>query len=85
MISNDEYKSVVHRVVAEDIRRHLVSIELSFNPTLGVISPLQELLSTGEPAHYIPVRVGDFMRRSRTENDIKSLYRNNRLENDDGN
>lgn len=73
MISNDEYKSVVHRVVAKDIEKHLVSIELSFNPTLGVISPLQELLSTGEPAHYILVR-GDFMRRSRTENDIINVY-----------
>lgn len=56
MISNDEYKSVEHRVVINSSQDARVSIALFFKPTkcgeFDFFGPLPELLTEGRPARY---------------------------------
>lgn len=65
MISNDEYKSVEHRVVANSHQEARVSIAVFFNPgkrgESDFYGPLQELVSPEKPARYRNFTISEFM------------------------
>ncbi|XP_026380610.1 1-aminocyclopropane-1-carboxylate oxidase homolog 4-like [Papaver somniferum] len=65
MISNDEYKSVEHQVVANPFREPRVSSGVFFNPSKREDSygPLPELVSAEKPAIYKQFTLTDFMRQ----------------------
>lgn len=56
VISNDEYKSLEHRVVINSSQNARVSIALFFEPAKcgesDFFGPLPELLTEDRPAHY---------------------------------
>lgn len=56
IISNDEYKSVEHRVLANSSNEPRISVAIFFNPgrrgEADLYGPLQELISTKNPAYY---------------------------------
>ncbi|XP_024028776.1 1-aminocyclopropane-1-carboxylate oxidase homolog 4 [Morus notabilis] len=76
IMTNDQYKSVEHRVVANQSEEPRVSIGVFLNPgkreeTYG---PLPELISSNKPAAYQQFTFSEFMRRFFTkELDGKSL------------
>ncbi|XP_008803893.1 1-aminocyclopropane-1-carboxylate oxidase homolog 3-like isoform X2 [Phoenix dactylifera] len=65
MISNDEYNSVEHRVVANSHQEARVSIGVFFNPgkrgESDFYGPLQELVSPEKPACYRNFTISEFM------------------------
>lgn len=65
MISNDEYKSVEHRVVANSCKEGRVSIAVFFNPgkrgETDLYGPLPELVSPEKPALYRNFTMSEFM------------------------
>ncbi|XXG51169.1 hypothetical protein AAC387_Pa02g5001 [Persea americana] len=67
MISNDQYKSAQHRVLANPFRETRISIPVFFNPSkrgdTDFYGPLQELLSDEKPALYRNFTMGDVMGR----------------------
>ncbi|RZC61482.1 hypothetical protein C5167_023255 [Papaver somniferum] len=65
MISNDEYKSVEHRVVANSFREPRVSTAVFFNPSKREdnYGPLPELVSADKPAVYKQFTLPEFMRQ----------------------
>ncbi|KAD7116539.1 hypothetical protein R6Q59_006702 [Mikania micrantha] len=65
MMSNDEYKSVQHRVLANPVEGARVSIAVFFNPSKrdGVFGPFPELISTAKPAVYREFVYEDYMKR----------------------
>ncbi|MCL7041840.1 hypothetical protein MKW94_004402 [Papaver nudicaule] len=65
MISNDEYKSVEHRVVANPYREPRVSSGVFFNPSKREdnYGPLPELVSSEKPAIYKQFTLTEFMRQ----------------------
>lgn len=56
IVSNDEYKSVEHRVVSKSTQEARVSIALFFNPVKhgksDFFAPLPELVTAEKPARY---------------------------------
>ncbi|PON81785.1 Oxoglutarate/iron-dependent dioxygenase [Trema orientale] len=76
IMSNDEYKSVDHRVLANSNREPRVSIAVFFNPSTRdkVFGPLPEMVSPEKPAVYRQFTYSEFMQRFFTkELDGKSL------------
>ncbi|KAJ0435814.1 putative deacetoxyvindoline 4-hydroxylase [Helianthus annuus] len=76
MMSNDEYKSVEHRVLANPAQGARVSIAVFFNPSNRekLYGPFPELISTTKPAVYQEFKYDDYMRRFFTkELDGKTL------------
>uniref|UniRef100_J3L0U4 Fe2OG dioxygenase domain-containing protein n=1 Tax=Oryza brachyantha TaxID=4533 RepID=J3L0U4_ORYBR len=69
VVSNDEYKSVEHRVVIKSSKDARVSIAVFFNPAKrdasDVFGPLPELLAAGRPARYRCFSVPEFIRSRR--------------------
>ncbi|KAK1413715.1 hypothetical protein QVD17_35493 [Tagetes erecta] len=65
MMSNDEYKSVQHRVLANPVEGARVSIAIFFNPSNRdkQYGPFPELVSTTKPAVYREFVYEDYMRR----------------------
>ncbi|XXG51165.1 hypothetical protein AAC387_Pa02g4998 [Persea americana] len=67
MMSNDEYKSVDHRVLANPFREPRISIGVFFNPCkrgdADYFGPLPELLCDGKVAHYRDFTMAEFMGR----------------------
>ncbi|KAL6003456.1 hypothetical protein ACLOJK_023686 [Asimina triloba] len=67
IISNDEYKSVEHRAVANPHRDPRVSIAVFLNPSKrgegDLFGPLPELLSDDKPAHYRNFTMREFFQR----------------------
>ncbi|KAM7487774.1 hypothetical protein LguiB_025258 [Lonicera macranthoides] len=65
IMSNDEYKSVEHRVLANAFDAPRISVTTFFNPSLreNNYGPLPELISPEKPARYGQVIYSDFMRR----------------------
>ncbi|XP_072981137.1 1-aminocyclopropane-1-carboxylate oxidase homolog 4-like [Typha angustifolia] len=65
LITNDEYKSVEHRVVANSRQEARVSIAVFFNPgkrgDSDLYGPLPELISPEKPAHYRHFTISEFM------------------------
>lgn len=65
MISNDEYKSVEHKVVANPCEKPRVSVATFFNPGRrdgsARYGPLQELISPERPARYREFTMPEFM------------------------
>ena len=63
MMSNDEYKSVEHRVVANSKKEARVSIAVFFNPSdrNGVFGPLPELTSPEKPPVYRQFTYSEFI------------------------
>ena len=75
-MSNDEYKSVEHRVLANSRREPRVSVAVFFNPSdrERMFGPLPELISPEKPAVYRHFTYVEFMKRFFTkELDGKSL------------
>lgn len=75
-MSNDEYKSVEHRVAGNPCREARVSIAVFFNPgdRHSLFGPLPELISAEKPAVYKSFTFDEFMTRFFTkELDGKSL------------
>ncbi|KAK9276741.1 hypothetical protein L1049_006277 [Liquidambar formosana] len=76
IISNDEYKSVEHRVLANPSSEPRVSIGVFFNPINreGMYGPLPELIMPEKPAVYRQFIYSEFMKKFFTkELDGKSL------------
>ncbi|MFS7952237.1 putative deacetoxyvindoline 4-hydroxylase [Helianthus anomalus] len=76
MMSNDEYKSAQHRVLANPVEGARVSIAVFFNPSNRdkLYGPFPELISTTKPAVYREFKYEDYMRRFFTkELDGKTL------------
>ncbi|GMN38468.1 hypothetical protein TIFTF001_007695 [Ficus carica] len=76
IMSNDEYKSVEHRVVANQFQEPRVSVGVFLNPGKreDTYGPLPELVSPEKPAVYQQFTFSEFMRRFFTkELDGKSL------------
>ncbi|XP_004236932.1 1-aminocyclopropane-1-carboxylate oxidase homolog 4 [Solanum lycopersicum] len=65
IISNDEYKSVVHRVLANPFQEPRVSVAIFFNPGQreNSFGPLPELISDEKPAVYREFMYTDYMGR----------------------
>ncbi|XAR72202.1 hypothetical protein NMG60_11018764 [Bertholletia excelsa] len=65
IISNDEYKSVEHRVLANPLPEPRVSIAVFFNSSdrERLYGPLPELISPEKPAQYREFSLGDYMQR----------------------
>ncbi|RWR75066.1 2-oxoglutarate-dependent dioxygenase [Cinnamomum micranthum f. kanehirae] len=67
MMSNDEYKSVEHRVLANPFREPRISIGVFFNPSkrgdADYFGPVPELLTNGKVAHYRDFTMAEFMGR----------------------
>ncbi|KAJ0987243.1 hypothetical protein J5N97_005599 [Dioscorea zingiberensis] len=65
IISNDTYKSVKHRVVANSQEEARVSIGIFYNPAkrgeLELYGPLPELISSEKPAVYRNFTMSEFM------------------------
>ncbi|GMH01967.1 hypothetical protein Nepgr_003806 [Nepenthes gracilis] len=82
IMSNDEYKSVEHRVLANPLHEPRVSIAVFLNPSEreNPCGPLPGLVSPQRPALYREFMISDFMKRFFTkELDGKTLtdfYRN---------
>lgn len=75
-MSNDEYKSVEHRVVANSCQEPRVSAAVFLNPGKReeLYGPLPELISPEKPALYRQFTFSEFMQRFFTkELDGKSL------------
>ncbi|KAK9105914.1 hypothetical protein Scep_022758 [Stephania cephalantha] len=82
ILSNDEYKSVEHRVLANRFREPRISIAIFFNPgdREALYGPLPELISPEKPALYRQFKLSEFLRRFVTkELDGKSLINYFRL------
>ncbi|CAK9143884.1 unnamed protein product [Ilex paraguariensis] len=76
IISNDQYKSVEHRVVANPFHEPRVSIPVFFNPSMmgDLHGPLPELVSPNKPAVFRQFTHSDFMTRFFTKDfDGKSV------------
>lgn len=65
MVSNDELKSVEHRVVIKSTQDARVSIALFFNPAkrdiTDLFGPLPELVTAEKPAQYRSFTLPEFM------------------------
>ena len=65
IISNNKYKSVHHRVVANSCEEPRISIATFFNPGKRgesvLYGPLPELVSPGKPAHYRNFTMAEFL------------------------
>ncbi|KAK9074561.1 hypothetical protein SSX86_007159 [Deinandra increscens subsp. villosa] len=76
MMSNDEYKSVEHRVLANPVEGPRVSSAVFFGPSKQdkLYGPFPELISTMKPAVYHDLVYKDYMKRFLTkELDGKTL------------
>ncbi|KAI3466949.1 hypothetical protein Pfo_023612 [Paulownia fortunei] len=65
IMSNDEYKSVEHKVVANLFQDPHVSVAVFFNPSLQkhLFGPLTVLVSPEKPEHYRQFTLKDYMKR----------------------
>lgn len=82
IISNDEYKSVEHRVLANPLQEPRVSVAVFCNPSNrdGLFGPLPELVSQEKPARYRQFTLSDYMQRFfKKELDGKTLTNYYRL------
>ncbi|CAK7326798.1 unnamed protein product [Dovyalis caffra] len=82
IMSNDEYKSVEHRVLANPHREPRVSIAVFFNPSdrVSLFGPLPELISSQKPAQYRQFTMEDYLKRFLSrELDGKSLANHYKL------
>ncbi|KAK3035611.1 hypothetical protein RJ639_033203 [Escallonia herrerae] len=76
IMSNDEYKSVEHRVLANPCPDSRVSVAFFFSPSNkeDLYGPFPELLTPEKPAAYRQFALSDFMGRFFTKGlDGKSL------------
>uniref|UniRef100_A0A0D9V1S5 Fe2OG dioxygenase domain-containing protein n=1 Tax=Leersia perrieri TaxID=77586 RepID=A0A0D9V1S5_9ORYZ len=77
VVSNDEYKSVEHRVVLKSSEEARVTIALFFNPAKrdasDLFGPLEELVTTERPARYRCFSMLEFMRSRRESGHGKSI------------
>uniref|UniRef100_A0A0E0JJU7 Fe2OG dioxygenase domain-containing protein n=2 Tax=Oryza punctata TaxID=4537 RepID=A0A0E0JJU7_ORYPU len=76
VVSNEEYKSVEHRVVIKSSQDARVSIALFFNPAKrdasDLFGPLPELVTSERPAQYRRFSLPEFMRSRRESGHGKS-------------
>ncbi|KAJ4710053.1 1-aminocyclopropane-1-carboxylate oxidase-like 1 [Melia azedarach] len=82
IMSNDEYKSVEHRVLANTSQEPRISIAIFFNPSNrdGLYGPFPDLISPEKPARFRQFTLTDYLRRFFTkELDGKSLVNYYRL------
>lgn len=82
IISNDEYKSVEHRVLANPLQEPRVSVAVFCNPSNRdqLFGPLPDLVSQEKPAHYRQFMLSDYMQRFfKKELDGKTLTNYYRL------
>ncbi|XP_057481823.1 1-aminocyclopropane-1-carboxylate oxidase homolog 6-like [Actinidia eriantha] len=65
IMSNDEYKSVEHRVLANPLHEARVSVAIFFNTSdrESLFGPLPELVSPDKPARYRQFTMSDYMQR----------------------
>ncbi|XP_038697200.1 1-aminocyclopropane-1-carboxylate oxidase homolog 4-like [Tripterygium wilfordii] len=65
MLTNDEYKSVEHRVLANSCHEPRASAAVLFNNTNrdDLYGPFEELASADKPALYQPFALSDFLKR----------------------
>ncbi|KAL7604781.1 1-aminocyclopropane-1-carboxylate oxidase homolog 1 [Lactuca sativa] len=87
MMSNDEYKSVEHRVLANPVEGARVSVAVFFNPSNreGTYGPFPEVISAEKPAVYKEFTYADYIGRFfRKELDGKTLTNFYRIDNKTG-
>ncbi|XP_038697198.1 1-aminocyclopropane-1-carboxylate oxidase homolog 1-like [Tripterygium wilfordii] len=81
ILTNDEYKSVEHRVLANSYHEPRVSVAAFFNTSNrdDLYGPFEELVSADKPALYQPFVLSDFLKRLFTEElggkPLKNQYR----------
>ncbi|XP_038698024.1 1-aminocyclopropane-1-carboxylate oxidase homolog 1-like [Tripterygium wilfordii] len=81
ILTNDEYKSVEHRVLTNSHDEPRASVAVFFNTINNDVlyGPFEELVSTDKPALYQPFTLSDFMKRYVTEDlggkSLKNHYR----------
>ncbi|CAM8876480.1 unnamed protein product [Rhodiola kirilowii] len=65
IMSNKEYKSVQHRVLANPNKEPRVSVAVFFNPSdrESLFGPLPELVTEDKPAEYKQFQLSDYMKR----------------------
>nr|XP_043626438.1 1-aminocyclopropane-1-carboxylate oxidase homolog 6-like [Erigeron canadensis] len=65
IMSNDEYKSVEHRVLANNVERARISVVVFFNPSIRekTYGPFPELISAKKPAIYQELVLEEYMKR----------------------
>jgi hypothetical protein len=70
LVSNDEYKSVVHKLRIKSDRDARVSVATFFNPSnhgdSDLFGPLPDLVTTDKPARYRSFTITEFL-KSRAE------------------
>ncbi|KAK1380637.1 1-aminocyclopropane-1-carboxylate oxidase-like [Heracleum sosnowskyi] len=82
IMSNDEYKSVEHRVLANPVQEPRISVVFFFNPgdRENIYGPIPEIVSSEKPPVYRNFSLTDFVTRFLTkELDGKSLINYYRL------
>lgn len=82
IMSNDEYKSVEHRVLANPLQEPRVSVAVFFNPgdRENIYGPIPEILSSEKPPVFQNFPLTDYLKRFFTkELDGKSLINYYRL------
>ncbi|KAJ7954312.1 1-aminocyclopropane-1-carboxylate oxidase-like 1 [Quillaja saponaria] len=75
VISNDEYRSGEHRVLANSCREARVSVPFFFNPSAveDVYGPFPELISPEKPARYRHFILNEFLQKFFTKDHAESL------------
>ncbi|KAJ4973577.1 hypothetical protein NE237_006751 [Protea cynaroides] len=63
ILSNEAYRSVEHRVLANHLRQPRISVAIFFNPSKGedFYGPLPELISPDKPALYRPFTLSEYL------------------------
>lgn len=76
MVSNEEFRSVEHRVIVKSTQVARVSVALFFNPAKcdesDLFGPLPELVTAERPARYQSLTFPEFMNFRRVSGQAKS-------------
>lgn len=83
IISNDKYKSVEHRVLANSYQEPRISIAVFFNPAANdadTYGPLPEITSPDEPARYRNFHLLELKQLIRKEVGAKRLINKCRID-----
>ncbi|WOH12375.1 hypothetical protein DCAR_0831878 [Daucus carota subsp. sativus] len=81
IISNDKYRSVEHRVLANSLQEPRISVAVFFNPAndADTYGPLPEITSLDEPARYRDFDLLELRQQMKKEVGVKSLINNCRI------
>ncbi|XP_038697210.1 1-aminocyclopropane-1-carboxylate oxidase homolog 1-like [Tripterygium wilfordii] len=77
VLTNDEYKSIEHRVLANSYHEPRASVAIAFNASSidDLYGPFEELVSTDKPALYQTLSLSDLMKRYVAGEPLKNHFR----------